>query len=372
MRNLSPGGVFFGGVLIILILICFLVADGGFTGMGINNAGEIQSIFEVRGDLLWDNGNSFYNLYKGILKKLDNTGKALWERNIEGMNLLWADPEGVLLSQKDELILWNPLGIEEYVIKGFSEDVKVLDQSDGGYLLTEGPGGGECVSLLRKGEILWHFNIKERRLLSETFVGKAGKIICGSITDTGDFAAVALLDEGAGGELHLMDSSGEILSCMRESAMLYLIKAFDDGVVAVAEDRVFKADYSGTILWEHPFESMLCRADIGPTGNIAAVLKQTSGSLYLSASPKLLMLSREGEPEWFYGLDRVPSHIKIGEEGVYMSDDSQILVISPKGLMSSRVPGKGFYAVTPGYEGCIVANQGGTNKLIRISGGKVK
>lgn len=341
-----------------LIMVCSLVMDDTSIAMSRNALSETKEfdvLMEVSGALLWDKNQGFYHLLPDRLNKLDSRGEILWERELRDRKAIYAGADGVLLSRGEDLLQWDPLGVEEHSIIGFMEEPRVLDSAGGYHLLAGQAQGSETASAIHRGKIMWYYRPKRDIIIS------------GSIAPGGDYSVLILIDEKAQSKLVLIDAQGEVVY-EREDTLLLLARALEDGVVVISEDKAFRMDYRGNLLWEHSWDATLCRAHVNFEGYSAVILKKIQGNLYSHTETILSMLTPEGQWEWSYSLEQEPTVVKMDGEHVYLLDKSGLLILTRHGMLTSRIRGWGWDDMSVMDRERFILTQGGKSWVISTSG----
>ena len=106
--------------------------------------------------------------------------------------------------------------------------------------------------------------------------------------------------------------SGKIVWDKRLPNLLLCTRVTDEGVAAIAEDKVFLFDFAGNVIWEHLFEQKgVYRADICDNGYAAVVVEHRKSQLSNKDRLEIMMFSPKGEVMWSYMLKIPPRFVKI-------------------------------------------------------------
>ena len=93
-KRLSSKISLFAGLLLVMMLVLTLVNNEnpiGYSKNALFRKNKPEKVLELSGPLAWAGGNSYYNYYKGNIKKIQLNGNAIWEMTVDG-KLLWMGP----------------------------------------------------------------------------------------------------------------------------------------------------------------------------------------------------------------------------------------------------------------------------------------
>jgi len=336
----------FCGLLLLVLLAITLVNNAnpiGFSKNALFQAKLPETVLEVQGDLVWAGDQSYYNYHDGSLKRINRSGKVLWEVNLEG-NLLWKGPEGVLVAQDNSLIMLDGSGAEIFRKVNMPDDLRVLWVQDK-YLLLSGmlQGADYGILLYGSGSTVWQLPFE-------------GNIISGSLHPKALFAVFNIIGYDARSRLQVVGPTGETVWEGTFQEPIYKIKAVEEGICAIAGDRACLLDYDGRPKWEHEFSGQVLRGDIGDDGSFAAVIKDHAGNLSQNIQHILIMLSSQGKEICSYSLDAPVNIVYKDRDHVYLVDDDGIMVLSQEGLLISNIKQKGIKQLTVADKNYIIAN----------------
>ena len=359
-RRLPPKTSFLSGLLLVLILALTLVINTNPIGFSKNALFRVKApeiILEVPGRLAWAGGNSYYNYYKGNLKKIQQNGRVIWNTTPEG-RLLWMGPEGVIHAPGNSICMWDGSGEQIFEKKEFLEEPRILCVQKQYLLLSGKIQGREFAVLLHEsGDVVWQVSFE-------------GSLISGSVHTRGIYAVLNLIDDKAISRMIVVGSAGEILLNEAPSNLVYQVKAVEKGIGAIVTDRAYLMDYKGRPLWEYPFEGQAMRGDIGDDGFITVVVREKTGHLSQDARPKIIMLSPDGNTVCSYSLDTPPNLVDKSMDFIYIVDDYGVMVLSQEGLLVSNIKLKGIKELTLTKSNHIIAVQEDKSSLLQNPGGR--
>lgn len=358
-RKIPANSMMFSGILLVLVIVLMIIMDSNPIGLSKNALSKTQKtreILRLPGKMSWAGDDGFFNFDRGVLKRLDGGGKVFWEKRLEGKELLWIGPGGFTVNRDSTLEMWNAAGELEFRKDNFFENPAVLS-FEGDFLLLAGKlKDRDYAALLnKKGTVLWLIPVD-------------GRIISGRSSKSGSYTVLNLMDENLSGKMVLVNSEGLILWQIDRTVMILLSGIMPDGVEAVAEDRVFKADFEGRIIREQIFQDAIFRADIGQDGYMVVAVKQREAKLTSGQRPKIIMLDPECRVKWSYVLERQPLCIKKYMEFVYIVYDDEILVLSREGLLTSSIKSGNIKDIDVVDISRLIINHNDGSSLIAISG----
>lgn len=349
------------GVALLLILGFLLLDNKTPIALSKNALFKVHrsnKTLQVPGKVADAENGAFYQFHQGVLRKIDDGNHSYWERDLTGETLLWMGTEGILTRGKDSLKMWDKDNNMVFEKENFLDDIRVLNVSGSYWLFSGNLGKIRYIALMNNlGSTLWYIPVSET-------------IISGSVTTSGVYTVINLIDEEVSGRMVLVSSSSAVLWEKTYPMLLLQTKALKDRIVIIAEDKAFALDYDGELLWEYSFEGAVLRGDIGEDGYVAVVLKENVGSLNIKDQTKIIMLSAEGSHLWSYGLDLDPTWIKKGKDFLYILDESGILVLSREGLLTSKIDYRGALGIEEVSGGNIIVFDESRSSLIEFSGGR--
>ncbi|HHV17292.1 MAG TPA: hypothetical protein GXZ27_00285 [Thermoanaerobacterales bacterium] len=359
-RRLSPKTSFLSGLILVLMLALTLVNNTNPIGFSKNALFRVKTpeiILEAPGRLAWAGEDTYYNYSKGNLKKIQQSGRAIWNDTPEGQ-LLWMGPEGVIISQGNTICMLDGNGELNFEKADFFEKPRILCVQKQYLLLTGRNQGYEFAVLLNEsGDVVWQLPFK-------------GSLISGSVHSKGIYTALNLVDEKVVSRMVVVGSTGEILWNETPSTLVYQVKVVDEGIGAIVSDRAFLMDYKGRLLWEYPFEGHVIRGDIGDDGFITVVVTEKIGQLSQYPRPKVIMLSSHGNLVCSYSLDNLPNLVNKSKDFIYIVDDYGVMVLSQEGLLVSSIKLKGIKELVPAESNHIIALQEDKSSLLGDPGGR--
>lgn len=267
--------------------------------------------------MAWAGGDTYYNYYKGNLKKMQQNGRVVWNTTPED-NLLWMGPEGLIYTRGNSICVSDVNGKQIYEKPDFLEELQILCIQKQYLLLSGKIRGTEYAVLLNElGDIVWQVPLQ-------------GSIISGSVHVRGIYTALNLIDDKAVSRMVVVGPTGEILWNETPSNLVYQVKAVHEGIAAIVTDRAFLMDIKGRHLWEYRFEGQVLRGDIGNDGFITVVVREMTGQLSQDTRPKIIILSPNGNIVCSYSLDKTPNLVNKSEDFLYIVDDYGIMVLIPR------------------------------------------
>ncbi len=364
MKGKMPGGsLLLGGVLILILISFMFITDTYPIGLSKNIFSRVQSSeldFETTGDIAWDGDSGLYQHgTQNVLKKYDFKGKPLWEKNLEGRRLVWMGQGGFLTYKAKLLELWDQDGNLLFEKNDFVKPPSVLS-AEGDFLLISGKiDQRDCTALLsKKGSLMW-------------LLAWGDNVVSGSNAESGLYAVLNLVDKDICGRILLVDSLGKIVWDKRLPNLLLCTRVTDEGVAAIAEDKVFLFDFAGNVIWEHLFEQKgVYRADICDNGYAAVVVEHRKSQLSNKDRLEIMMFSPKGEVMWSYMLKIPPRFVKIAGDFVYIADDEGVTVLSKQGLPEYSVKRKGVRDIEVVDSSRIILKHGVNSGLMQISSGR--
>lgn len=359
-RKFPAKPAFFSGLLLLIMLALTVAINTNPIGFSKNALFRVKTpeiILEVPGRLAWAGENTYYNYYKGNLKKIQQNGKAIWNTALDGQ-LLWMGPDGVINSQGNSIRMSDENGEPIFEKSDFVDEPRVLCVEKQYLLLSGKLKGAEYAILLNEyGNIIWQ-------------VPMEGSLISGSVHPKGIYAALNLIDDETMSRMVIVGLAGEILWNQPSSDLVYQVKAVNEGVGAIAAGRAFLMNDKGRPLWEYGFSGQVLRGDIGDDGFITVVVKEKTGHLSQDARPMLIMLSCDGNIVCSYSLDASPNLINKSKDYIYLADDYGIMVLSQEGLLVSNIKLKGIKELVLADSDHIIAVQEDKSSLLKNSGGR--
>lgn len=361
MGKNSLGTAALCGIALLLIIGFLLLDDNTPIALSKNVLFKVrrpEQFLELPGKVTWAEDGAFYNLHKGILRKLDIGKETLWERPLAEDELLWMGPSGILTASGNTVKMWDKDNNVVFEKADFLDDIRVLSVEKNYWLLSGKISGKDHVILINTaGTVLWYTPI-------------SGKLISANVHSSGVYVVLNLIDEKLSGNIVLIGSGGAVLWEKEYPVILFQVKVLKSGIVAIAEDRVFLIDYEGKPVWEYAFSGPVIRGDIGDDGYTVALVRESTGKLNAKDELKILMLSREGKDMWTYGLDSDVDQVKKGKDFVYIVDGTGILVLSREGLLTSKVDFKGVRCIEEIPSGDVIAVGENESSLIKLSDGR--
>ena len=350
MEYKKPGiSLILSGILLLLMLIVMLITDANPIGLSKNAMTKLvkpKTVLELSGQLASAGNGYLFHLDKQTLRKINLKGDSLWERQISSGQVVWMGPGGFITLDGDHMAFWDDNGQVVFSKEGSLEAIRVLNVS-GDFILFSGKSQEqEHVALMNnKGVVLW-------------VVPADGTVISGSVSYSGLFAAVNLVDSKVHGQIHYIDSLGQKVWEKSSEDLILALELVKDQVCAVAEGQVFMVDRDGHELWKYDLEGELSSVHISRDGYTALCIKVQKGSLSQQEQPKLLMISSEGKLLWSYALNSVPEDIHIGQNTVFVADADEIMAFSRDGLLMSSFNLSGQKQLQIVDSSHIILNQG--------------
>jgi outer membrane protein assembly factor BamB len=361
--KMPTGSLLLGGVLLLLIISFMFITNTYPIGLSKNALSRVQSSgfeFEITGDIAWDGESGLYQYgSRNTLKKFDFKGKPLWEKNLEGRQLVWMGQGGFLTYRAKSVEMWDSDGKLLFEKTDFMELPLVLS-AEGDFLLISGKiEQRDCTALLsKKGSLMW-------------VLAWEGSVVSGFNTGSGLYSILNLVDKDICGRMVLVDSLGKIVWDKRLPNLLLCTRATGEGIAAIAEDRAFLLDFTGNVIWEHFFEQKgVYRADICGNGYASVVVEQRKSVLSNKDRLEIMMFSPEGQVMWSYMLKIPPRFVKIAGDFVYIADDEGITVLSKQGLLEYSAKQKGVRGIEVVDSSRIIVKRGVNSGLLEISGGR--
>jgi len=358
-RKIPVNGMMFSGILLVLVIILMIVTDSNPIGLSKNalsKAQKTREIFRLSGETAWTGDDGFFNFDRGIMKRVDSSGKVVWQKDLKAKDLLWMGPGGFVAAQDGILEMWNAAGELEFQKDNFLGSPEVLS-FEGNYILFSGKvREKEYAALVNiKGVVLWQIPLE-------------GSIISGQASKSGSYAVLNLMAENLSGKMVFINSEGTVMWQIARPVMMLLSGFAPDGTEAVGEDRVFKADFEGRVTREHIFEEPIFRADIGQDGYAVVAVNQREAKLTCQQQPKIIMLDPDCRVKWSYVLERQPLNIKKCGEFVYIVYNDEILVLSREGLLTCSIKSGNVKGIDVVDASRIIINHDDGSSLLDISG----
>lgn len=349
----------FSGILLVMVLGMMIIMDStpiDLSKNALSKTQEIREVLSLPGKMAWAGDDGFFNFDRGIIRKLDGGGRVIWEKGLEGDDLLWMGPGGFVVHRDNSLELWNEAGELNFKKDNFLEEPAVLS-FEGDFLLMGGKiKGMEYASVLnKKGVVLW-------------LIPAEGRIISGRAAKTGSHAVLITMDDTLKSKMVLVNAEGDVLWKKDWPVMILLAGITPDGVVAVAEDRAIKTSFDGGTLRERMFEDAIFRADIGQDGYMLVAVRKKEAKLAFGQRPEIIMLDPECRVKWSYVLEKQPQFIKLHGEFAYVVCDDEVLVLSREGLLTSSIKAGNIKGVNVVDTYRLLINHDDASSLIAISG----
>lgn len=358
-RKIPVNSMMFSGILLVLVIILMIVADSNPIGLSKNALSKTQKtreILRLSGKTACTGGDGFFNFDRGVMKRVDSSGRVVWQKSMEGKELLWMGPGGFAAAGGSILEMWNAAGELEFQKDNFLGSPAVLS-FEGDYILFSGKlQGREYAALVNtKGVVLWQIPLE-------------GRIISGQTSKSGSYTVVNLMAENLSGKMVFINSEGTIMWQIERPVMMLLSGFVPDGAEAVAEDRVFKVDFEGHVTREHIFEDPIFRGDLGQDGYAVVAVNQREAKLTSEQQPKIIMLDPDCRVKWSYVLERQPLNIKKYGELVYIVYNDEIMVLSREGLLTYSIKSENVNGIDVVDASRIIINHDDGSSLLDISG----
>lgn len=354
-KRLSSKISLFAGLLLVMMLVLTLVNNEnpiGYSKNALFRKNKPEKVLELSGPLAWAGGNSYYNYYKGNIKKIQLNGNAIWEMTVDG-ELLWMGPEGIILKTGSTLYMLDEMGEPVFEKSDFLNDPRVLCVNNEYILLSGKINANEYAVLLSlSGDIMWQLLID-------------GSVISGNVDGKGVYSILNIIDKKAESNISLIGSKGQIIWDKTYKDIVFQTRIVASGIGFIREDKTNFTDFQGKILWEHPFEGQVIRGDIGYDGYISVVVRESAGHLSQDSRPKIIMFSSQGEEVCTYTLERDPKFVKKSDNYLYIVDDYGIMVLSQEGLMVTNIELNGVKELVLVEPGGIIAIQENKSTLLK-------
>ncbi|MDI3480834.1 MAG: hypothetical protein PWQ97_489 [Tepidanaerobacteraceae bacterium] len=359
-REIPAGYTMVGGILLALVILMMIVTQPNLINLSKNTifrTQKIREIFRLSGILARTDDGGFLNYYDNLIRRVDDSGRIVWQKDLAQKELLWMGSKGFITVGGGALTMWSAAGEQVFQKDIFIENPEILCM-EGDYILFSGKLQGKPYAALMntRGALIWQIPI-------------AGRAISGRTSTSGSYTVLNVLEEDLSSKLVFINSAGHLLWEIKQPVMTLCMEFVPGGVEAVAEDRVFKVDFQGSVVSKHVFENTVLRADVGKDGYIAAVVNQKQTKLASEQQANVIMLDPECCIKWSYAVDIPPVNIKKAGEFVHIIYGDKILALSREGILAYDLYCANAKGIEPVDDSRIIIKRDEDSSLMEIYGG---